>query len=47
MPTVTVTFDICPYQEYFSCYLPDFDQTLNVGYLEHLQQMTPVMETLV
>ena len=24
--------DICPYQEYLSCYWPDFDQTLEVGW---------------
>ena len=24
--------DICPYREYLSCYWPDFDQTLEVGW---------------
>ena len=38
MPIVTITFfprnicpgDICPYKQYFSCYLPNSDQTLRV-----------------
>ena len=25
-------------QQYLSCYLPNFDQTSNVGSLEHLEQ---------
>ena len=29
--------DIWPYQEYLSCYLPDFYETLKVGSWEHLQ----------
>ena len=28
--------DICPYQEYLSCYWPDFDQTLKIGSWEYL-----------
>ena len=29
--------NICPYQQYLSCYWPDFDQTLNKGSWEHIQ----------
>ena len=29
--------NICPYQEYLSCYWPDFDETLKVGSCEHLE----------
>ena len=39
--------DICPYLEYLSCYLPDFDETLNVASLEHIQQITTVTTTFV
>ena len=28
--------NICPYQEYLSCYWPNFDETLKVGSWEHL-----------
>ena len=28
--------DICPYQEYFSYYWPNFDQTLKLGFWDHL-----------
>ena len=38
---------ICPYQKYFSCYWPDFDQTLKVGSWDHLEQMPTVLETFV
>ena len=31
--------NICPYQEYLSCYWPDFDQILNVGSWDHLEQI--------
>ena len=31
--------DICPYQEYLNCYWPDYDETLNVGSWEHLEQI--------
>ena len=31
--------DICPYHEYVSCYWPDFDETLQVGSWEHLEQI--------
>ena len=34
--------DICPYQEYLSCYWPDFDETLQVGSWEHLEQIPTV-----
>merc|ERR1711942_291781 len=37
--------DICPYQQYLSCYWPDFDQTLNKGSWEHIQQITTVATT--
>ena len=39
--------DICPYQQYLSCYRPDFDQTLNKGSWEHVQQITTVTTTFV
>ena len=36
--------DICPgniwaYQEHVSCYWPNFDQTLNIGFWEHIEQI--------
>ena len=37
--------DICPYQEYLSCYWPDFDETLKVGSWEHLEQIPTVTVT--
>ena len=37
--------DICPYQEYISCYSPDFEQTLKVGSWDHLEQIPTVMVT--
>ena len=39
--------DICPYQEYLSCYWLDLDQTLNKGSWEHIQQITIVTTTFV
>ena len=33
--------DICPYQEYLSCYWPDFYQTLRVGSWDHVEQILP------
>ena len=30
--------DICPYQEYLSCYWPDFDQSLKVVFWDHLNR---------
>merc|ERR1712115_479200 len=39
--------DICPYQQYLSCYWPDLDQTLNKGSWEHIQQITTVTMTFV
>ena len=33
--------DICPYQEYLSCYWPDFDETLQVGSWEHHGDICP------
>ena len=38
---------ICPYQEYLSCYWPDFDETLQVGSWEHLEQIPTVTVTYV
>ena len=34
--------DICPYQEYLSCYWPDFDQTLKVSFWEYVKQIPTV-----
>ena len=34
--------NICPYQEYLSCYWPDFDEILKVGSCEHLEQIPTV-----
>ena len=34
-------------QQYFSCYLPDFDETLKVGSCEHLEQIPTVRVTFV
>ena len=31
--------NICPYQEYLSCYWPIFDETLQVASWEHLEQI--------
>merc|ERR1712115_361904 len=39
--------NICPYQQYLSCYWPDFDQTLNEGSWEHIKQITTVIMTFV
>ena len=39
--------DICSYQEYLSCYLPDFDETLQVGSWEHLEKIPTVKVTFV
>ena len=39
--------NICPYQEYLSCYSPDFDHTLKVGSWDHLEQISTVMVTFV
>ena len=39
--------DICPYQEYLSCYWPDFDETLQVGSWVHLEQILTVTVTFV
>ena len=37
--------DICSYQEYISCYWPNFDQTL--GFWDHLEQIPTVTVTFV
>ena len=39
--------DISPYQEYISCYWPDFDETLQVGSWEHLEKIPTVTVTFV
>ena len=39
--------DICPYQEYLSCYWLNFDETLQIGSWEHLEQIPTVMVTFV
>ena len=39
--------DICQYQEYLSCYWPDFDETLKVGSCKHLEQIPTVRVTFV
>ena len=39
--------DICPYLEYLSCYLSDFDETLNVAFWEHLVQISTIKLTFV
>ena len=39
--------DIYPYQEYLSCYWPDFDETLKLGFWEHLEQIPAVKVTFV
>ena len=39
--------DICPYQQYLSCYWPNFDQTLSKGSWEHIGQITTVNTTFV
>ena len=44
---VVVSKDIFPYQEYLSCYWPDFDETLNVGSWEHLEWIPTVTLTFV
>ena len=39
--------DICPYQQYLSCYFLDLDQTLKAGSWDNLQQIPTVMVTFV
>ena len=39
--------NICPYQEYLSCYWPDFEKTLKVASWEHLEQISTVTGTFV
>ena len=39
--------DICQYQKYLSSNCPDFDETLKIGSLEHLEQIPTVMVTFV
>ena len=39
--------DICPYQEYLSCYWPEFYQTLQIGSWECLEQISTVMVAFV
>ena len=35
------------YQQYLSCYRPDFDETLQVGSWEHIEQIPTVTVTFV
>ena len=44
-PRNICTFDIYLYQEYLSCYWPDFDETLNIVSWEHLEQIPTVTVT--
>ena len=39
--------NICPYQEYLSSNWPDIDETLKIGFWEHLEQIPTVMMTFV
>ena len=39
--------EICPYQEYFSCYSPEFYETLKVSSWKHLEQIPTVTGTFV
>ena len=39
--------DIYPYQEYLSCYWPNFDKTLKVASWEHLEQIPTIKLTIV
>ena len=39
--------DICPYQEYLSCYWPNFDKTLKVASWENLEQIPTIKLTYV
>ena len=39
--------DNCPYQEYLSCYWPDFYETLNVGSWDYLKLISTVAVTFV
>ena len=38
--------NICLYQEYLSCYWPDFDTTLKVGSWDYLEQISTIAEHL-
>ena len=39
--------DICPYQQYLSCYWPDFDQILKVGSWELFKHILTFTKTFV
>ena len=41
-PGTFVLINICPYQEYLSCYWPSFDQNLKIGLLDHSYQMPTI-----
>ena len=41
------TFSYQKYQEYLSCYWPDFDEILKVDSWENLEQISTVMVTFV
>ena len=46
-PTNICPEDICPYQEYISCYCTDLDETLKVGSWKHLEHIPTVREPFV
>ena len=46
-PGIICPGGICQYQEYLNYYWPDFDETLNVGSWEYLQQIPTVTMTFV
>ena len=39
--------DVCPYQEYLSCYWPNFDETLKLSSCDYLEQISTVAVTFV
>ena len=39
--------NICPYQEYLSCYWPDFDETLKVSSWDYIELILTVAATFV
>ena len=39
--------NICPYQEYLSCYWPDFDESLKIGSWDYLELISTVTVTFV
>ena len=39
--------NICPYQQYLSCYWPDFDQIFKIGSWDNLELISTAMATFV